>query len=143
MLLTMMNLKVIIMINLIKSIPLNNGELFVTTGGNRYHLASFDGALEIKEEQSTVPILGRLSNGTKSIRATLMLCDNLHNINSKEYETIGSVKVYEAQASVEVGHDTVPYKFSGLKFIDSDPINNTITFEVTDLYLIEKLLKHS
>ena len=131
------------MINLIKSIPLNNGELFVTTGGNRYHLASFDGALEIKEEQSTVPILGRLSNGTKSIHATLMLCDNLYNINSKEYETISSVKVYEAQASVEVGHDTVPYKFSGLKFIDSDPINNTITFEVTDLYLIEKLLKHS
>lgn len=131
------------MINLIKSIPLNNGELFVTTGGNRYHLASFDGVLEIKEEQSTVPILGRLSNGTKSIRATLMLCDNLHNINSKEYETISSAKVYEAQSSVEVGHDTVPYKFSGLKFIDSDPINNTITFEVTDLYLIEKLLKHS
>lgn len=45
------------MINLIKSIPLNNGELFVTTGGNRYHLASFDGVLEIKEEQSTVPVL--------------------------------------------------------------------------------------
>ena len=135
----------------IYKIPENKREVYQQVIGNvgaytsikGYDAITFDGALEIKEEQSTVPILGRLSNGTKSIRATLMLCDNLHNINSKEYETISSVKVYEAQASVEVGHDTVPYKFSGLKFIDSDPINNTITFEVTDLYLIEKLLKHS
>lgn len=70
-----------------------------------------------------------------------MICGNLQDINIKEYETISNAKVYEANASVECGGNIVLYKFSGLRFVDSDPVNNTLTFEVTDLYLIEKLLK--
>lgn len=49
---------------------------------------------------------------------------------------IHSGKVYDAVADV-VGVRTV---FAGLRFEDSDPIKNRLTFEITDMELIQRLL---
>lgn len=124
--------------NIIKTIPAENGELYVISAGQRDMLAKFSGRLEIIEHTNLVPILGEIQKGTKKIQASFIVCGNLEYQRQVADDFIHSGKVYEAAADL-CGERLF---LSGLQFTDSDPLSNELTFEIADLELIKKLLTH-
>ncbi len=122
---------------LIKTLPCECGELYATSAGQRRLLARFNGRIEIIEHTTLVPMLGTVQKGTKTIYASFMLCGNLEYQREADYQSIHSGKVYDAIADVEGER----LSFAGMRFEDSDPINNELVFNITDLELIQKMLK--
>ena len=122
---------------IIKTIPAENGELYVISAGQRLLLANFSGRVEIVEHTALVSILGTVQRGTKTIYASFIACEDLEYQREIENGFIHSGKVYDALADVKGGRIT----FAGLRFSDSDPIRNELIFEITDLELIQKLLQ--
>ena len=123
------------MITLIKTLNIQNASLTVITAGRRLPLAQFTGKIEITEHQSMAPVLGR---GEKKIYASFILCQDI------EYQTDDAFhtgKVYEAVGDVQGEHSCERLIFSGLRFEDIDPLNGTVTLEVTDLELIRKMIE--
>ncbi len=57
--------------------------------------------------------------------------------NGFGFDVVDSGKVFEAQAVVSDER----FAFAGLRFEDSDPLENELVFEIPDLELIQKLLK--
>lgn len=126
------------MITLIKTLNIQNASLTVITAGRRLPLAQFTGKIEITEHQSMAPVLGRMCKGEKKIYASFILCQDI------EYQTDDAFhtgKVYEAVGDVHGEHSCERLIFSGLRFEDIDPLNGTVTLEVTDLELIRKMLE--
>jgi len=122
---------------LIKILPCERGELYATSAGQRRLLARFNGRIEITEHTTLVPLLGTVQKGTKTIYASFMLCGNLEYQYETDYQSIHSGKVYDATTYVE-GERLL---FAGMQFEDSDPISNELVFNITDLELVQKLLK--
>lgn len=120
----------------IKVIPADNGELYMTSGGRRYCIARFSGRVEIEERQARVARLGTLQKGTKRIFASFVVCGDMDFRNGFGLDAVDSGKVFEAQAVV-CGERLA---FAGLRFEDSDPLENELVFEIPDLELIQKLL---
>lgn len=121
---------------IIKTIPATDGELYVTSAGQRLPLAHFSSRVEITESTKLVPILGTVQKGMKTIYASFIVCGNLEYQREINSEFIHSGKVYEAAADV----DNERLCFAGLRFEDSDPLKNELVFEITDLELIRKLM---
>ena len=121
---------------IIKVIPANNGELYMTSGGRRYYIARFSGRVEIEEKQAQVAILGTLQKGTKRIFASFVVCGDIDFQSGFGFDSVDSGKVFEAWAIVSGERFT----FAGLRFEDSDPLKNELIFEITDLELIQKML---
>ncbi len=121
---------------IIKSLSAANGELYVTSAGQRKALARFNGVVEIKEKQTLVPLLGATQKGTKSIYASFIVCGDIDYQMEIRGGFIHSGKIYDAVADIE-GVRTI---LAGLRFEDSDPIKNQLVFEITDTELIQKLL---
>lgn len=122
---------------LIKTLPCGRGELFVTSAGLRLPLAKFQGRIEIFETTNLIPMLGTLQRGPKTIHASFMVCGDLEYQTEEACNLIHSGNVYDATANVQGERIT----FAGMRFEDSDPVENELTFNITDLALIEKLLK--
>lgn len=123
---------------IIKTVPVKNGELYVISAGQRDTLAKFSGRVEIIEHTNLVPILGEIQEGTKKIQASFIVCGNLDYQREVTEGFIHSGKAYEAVADL-YGEWLC---FSGLRFMDSDPLHDELTFELTDRELIKKLLTH-
>lgn len=121
----------------IKVIPANNGELYMISGGRRYCIARFSGRVEIEERQTQIVRLGTLQKGTKRIFASFVVCGDVDFRNGFGFDVVDSGKVFEAQAVVSDER----FAFAGLRFEDSDPLENELVFEIPDLELIQKLLK--
>lgn len=124
------------MFTLIKTLEALNGELFVTSAGQRKQLARFTGEVKINEETMLIPVLGRTEKGVKKIYASFIVCGDLGYSRPLTDDSIHSGKIFDITADVN-GERLL---FAGLRFEDSDPIENTLTFEITDLELIKKLL---
>lgn len=122
---------------LIKTLDIQNASLTVITAGRRLPLAQFIGKIEITEHQRMMPVLGRMCKGEKKIYASFILCDNIEYCSDDE---IHSGKVYESVGDVQGERSCERLIFSGLRFKDSDPVTGNITFEITDLELIRKML---
>lgn len=125
------------MTTLIKTLNITNAELNVITAGRRLSLARFDGKIEINEIKNITPILGRPCKGEKIIHASFMLCDDI------EYQTqndFNSGKVYEALGDVQGESSCERLLFSGLRYEDMDVLSGKVTFEITDLELIRKMI---
>ncbi len=120
----------------IKVIPADNGELYMTSGGRRYCIARFSGRVEIEERQNRVARLGTLQKGIKRIFASFVVCGDVDFHNGFGFDAVDSGKVFEAQAVVSGER----LAFAGLRFEDSDPLENELVFEIPDLELIQKLL---
>jgi hypothetical protein len=105
--------------------------------GRRIPVADFDGNIEIIEEQSMVAVLGRQCKGEKKILASVILCNDVQYLTQSAFST---AKTYEAEGDVTGERKTEKLLFSGLRFADNDPVSGTLTFEITDLNLIEMLL---
>lgn len=125
------------MITIIKTLDIRNATLNVITAGRRLPLAQFCGRIEIAETQSIVSVLGRRCKGEKKIYASFILCENIDYKIDNEFN---SGKVYEAVGDVQGEKACERLIFSGLRFEDINPLNGTVTFEVTDLELIRKML---
>ncbi len=126
------------MTTLIKTLDIQNATLNVITAGRRITLANFCGRIEITEHQSLAPILGRKCKGEKKIYASFILCEDIIYKADNEFN---SGKVYEAVGDVQGEIACERLIFSGLQFEDINPINGTVTLEVTDLELIRKMLE--
>jgi hypothetical protein len=122
---------------IIKTLNIQNASLSVITAGRRLPLAQFTGKIEITEHQSMTPVLGRMCKGEKKIYASFILCQDIEYQTDDEFHT---GKVYEAVGDVQGEHSCERLIFSGLRFEDMDPMNGTVTLEVTDLELIRKML---
>ena len=116
-----------------KSIPMEKGRLFYITAGRRYPLADFDGEIRIYEEQELVPLLGSLSKGRKKIRATILICGDVKYLTDTE---IYDYMCFEAMGVI----NKEQLLLSALDWIDSGATDNTLTFEITDAKLVEKLI---
>lgn len=123
---------------LIKTLDIQNASLTVITAGRRFPLAQFAGKIEITEHQSMTPVLGRRCKGEKKIYASFILCQN---IEYQSDDTFNTGKVYEAVGDVQGEQSCERLIFSGLRFEDMDPLEGTVTLEVTDLELIRKMIE--
>lgn len=126
------------MITLIKTLDIQNASLNVITAGRRLPLARFTGKIEITEHRSMTPILGRMCKGEKKVYASFILCQDIEYQTDDEFNT---GKVYEAVGDVQGERSCERLIFSGLRFEDMNPLNGTVTLEVTDLELIRKMLE--
>ena len=126
------------MITLIKTLDIQNASLNVITAGRRLPLAQFTGKIEIAEHRSMTPILGRVCKGEKKVYASFILCQDIEYQTDNEFNT---GKVYEAVGDVQGERSCERLIFSGLRFEDMNPLNGTVTLEVTDLELIRKMLE--
>lgn len=125
------------MTTLIKTLNIQNASLTVVTAGRRLPLAQFAGKIEITEHQTIVPVLGRMCKGEKKIYASFILCRDMEYQMEDEFNT---GKVYEAVGDVQGERSSERLIFSGLRFEDMDPMDGSVTLEVTDLELIRKML---
>lgn len=121
----------------IKTLPATNGDLFVISAGQRFQLARFNGKVKIDEKRIFVPVLGTAQKGIKQIYASFVVCGDLEYLLEINETSIHSGKVFEAIADVAGER----LNFSGLRFEESDPLTNELTFSVTDLELVQKLLE--
>lgn len=126
------------MVTLIKTLNIHNASLTVITAGRRFPLAQFAGKIEITEHQSMTPVLGRRCKGEKKIYASFILCQDIEYQTDDEFNT---GKVYEAVGDVQGEQFCERLIFSGLRFEDMDPLEGTVTLEVTDLELIRKMIE--
>ncbi len=121
---------------IIKTLPMSDGQLYMTSAGQRHRLADFAGVVEIVERQTRVPMLGHVQHGVKSVFASFVICNEVDFAAGYDYQAILSGRVFDASAFV--GNEKL--LFSGLQYQDSDPLTNRLTFEIADLELIQKLL---
>ena len=121
----------------IKTLDIQNASLSVITAGRRIPLAQFAGKIDITEHQTMTPILGRMCKGEKKIYASFIICRDMDYQTEDEFNT---GKVYEAVGDVQGEQTYERLIFSGLRYEDMDPVDGTVTFEVTDLELIRKMI---
>lgn len=121
----------------IKRLDVYNARLFVISAGKRINMADFEGEVIIEEHQKEVSILGTRCKGEKKIYASFLVSDEIQYNNDEEFH---SGKVYEAIGTVQGEEKSESLIFAGLRFEDIDPISGSITFEITDLELIQKML---
>ena len=126
------------MTTIIKTLNIQNASLNVITAGRRFPLAQFAGKIEITEYQAMMPVLGRMCKGEKKIYASFILCRDMDYQAEDEFST---GKVYEAVGDVQGEQTCERLIFSGLRFEDMDPLEGTVTLEVTDLELIRKMIE--
>jgi hypothetical protein len=122
---------------IIKTLKIENARLNEVSG-DRIPLADFIGSIDISEERTYVPILGQRCKSEKRILASMILCEEIRYLSQ---ESFSEGKNYEVIGDVTGAREQKRLLFSGLRFYDDDPTKNTVTFEITDLSLIEKLLK--
>lgn len=120
---------------LLKTLPLSDGHLSMVSAGRRIPLGAFIGSVEIYEEESHSSILGNPCRGRKRILASFVVCDNF-DLSTE----IHSGNVYEAMGDVQGERRMERFCFAGLRFEDSDPVEEKLIFEITDLELIRKLM---
>ncbi len=121
---------------IIKKLPVTGGDLSVISAGERRPLAHFNGRIEIIEKIALIPMLGKVQRGTRTIYASFIICGDLEYQMETPDEFIHSGNIYEADA--DVGGERLC--FAGLRFEDLDPVADELTFEITDLSLIQKLM---
>ena len=85
---------------LLKTIPLSDGRLYATTGGMRCLLASTVPVLEVYENETTVPILGK-DRQIKKMSYSLMLCKDSEFTREVDIEYLQSVTAFDLTAQVQ------------------------------------------
>lgn len=85
---------------LLKTIPLSDGRLYATTGGMRCLLASTVPVLEVYENETTVPILGK-GRQIKKMSYSLVLCKDSEFTREVDIEYLQSVTAFDLTAQVQ------------------------------------------
>lgn len=122
----------------LKRLDATKAKLYSIAAGRRKHIADFTGEIAIVEHQSMVPVLGQICKGEKKIYASFMMCNDIDYYMKEEYQ---SGKIYEAACTVTGEEESEALLFAGMRYNDMDPVTGQVTFEITDLGLIQKMLK--
>ena len=85
---------------LLKTIPLSDGRLYATAGGMRRLLASTVPVLEVYENETTVPILGK-GRQVKKRSYSLVLCKDSEFTREVDIEYLQSVTAFDLTAQVQ------------------------------------------
>ena len=85
---------------LLKTIPLSDGRLYATTGGMRCLLASTVPVLEVYENETTVPILGK-GRQVKKRSYSLVLRKDSEFTREVDIEYLQSVTAFDLTAQVQ------------------------------------------
>ena len=85
---------------LLKTIPLSGGKLYATTGGMRCLLASTVPVLEVYENETTVPVLGK-GRQFKKRSYSLVLCKDSEFTRGVDIEYLQSVTAFDLTAQVQ------------------------------------------
>ena len=85
---------------LLKTIPLSDGKLYATTGGMRCLLASTVPVLEVYENETTVPILGK-GRQVKKRSYSLVLRKDSEFTREVDLEYLQSVTAFDLTAQVQ------------------------------------------
>ena len=85
---------------LLKTIPLLDGRLYATTGGMRCLLASTVPVLEVYENETTVPILGK-GRQVKKRSYSLVLCKDSEFTREVDNEYLQSITAFDLTAQVQ------------------------------------------
>lgn len=85
---------------LLKTIPLSDGRLYATTGGMRCLLASTVPVLEVYENETTVPILGK-DRQIKKMSYSLVLCKDSKFTREVDIEYLQSVTAFDLTAQIQ------------------------------------------
>lgn len=121
----------------IKELRIKNGKLNATAAGRRLHVANFTGRIEITEITSYVNILGKRCKQEKRIHASFIVGEDMEYLTD---EMFTEAAVYEAVGDVEGEQESQRFVFSGLRYIDSDPLTGEVEFEIPDQLLIKKMM---
>ena len=103
--------------HLIKTIKLENGNLYEIRGGGRYRLASCNIKLEIYEERAVLPMLGGCA--VKKRRAYLSICDGLKLAKKMDFDSLSEVFGFD----IEAEHRREDGIFELLRFCDIMPLS--------------------
>ena len=85
---------------LLKTIPLSDGKLYATTGGMRCLLASTVPVLEVYENETTVPILGK-GRQVKKRSYSLVLRKDSEFTREVDLEYLQSVTAFDLMAQMQ------------------------------------------
>lgn len=121
----------------VKELSIKNGRLNVVAAGRRARVANFNGKVEITKKTSYVNILGKRCKQEKRMYASFIIGEEMEYLTD---DTFTEAAVYEAVGDVEGEQERQRFVFSGLRYIDTDPLTGEVEFEIPDLLLIKKMM---
>ena len=122
---------------ILKELKISDGKLRAIAAGRRFRIADFSGRVEIKERISYVAILGKRYRQEKRIYASFIVGEEMEYWTDQPFT---EAAVYEAEGAVEGERESQQFVFSGLRYVDSDPVTGEVEFEIPDQLLIQKML---
>ena len=122
---------------ILKELRISDGKLSAIAAGRRFQIADFSGRVEITERIAYVNILGKRYRQEKRIYASFIVGEEMEYWTDKPFT---EAAVYEAEGTVEGERESRQIVFSGLRYVDSNPVTGEVEFEIPDQLLIQKML---
>lgn len=122
---------------ILKELKISDGKLSAIAAGRRFQIADFSGRVKITERTSYVSVLGKRYRQEKRIYASFIVGEEMEYLTDQPFM---EVAVYEAEGVVEGEKQSQRFIFSGLRYVDSDPVTGEVEFEIPDQLLIQKML---
>ena len=122
---------------ILKELRISDGKLSAISAGRRFQIADFSGKVEITERISYVNILGKRYRQEKRIYASFIVGEEMEYWTDQPFT---EAAVYEAEVTVEGEKQRQRFIFSGLRYVDSNPVTGEVKFEIPDQLLIQKML---
>ncbi len=122
---------------ILKELRISDGKLSAISAGRRFQIADFSGKVEITERISYVNILGKRYRQEKRIYASFIVGEEMEYWTDQPFT---EAAVYEAEGTVEGEKQSQRFIFSGLRYVDSNPVTGEVKFEIPDQLLIQKML---
>ena len=122
---------------ILKELRIRGGKLNAISAGRRFQIADFSGRVEITERITYVNILGKRYRQEKRIYASFIVGEEMEYWTDQPFT---EAAVYEAEGTVEGEKQSQRLIFSGLRYVDSNPVTGEVEFEIPDQLLIRRML---
>lgn len=122
---------------ILKELRIRGGKLSAISAGRRVQIADFSGRVEITERIAYVNILGKRYRQEKRIYASFIVGEGMEYWTDQPFT---EAAVYEAEGTVEGEKQSQRLIFSGLRYLDSNPVTGEVEFEIPDQLLIRRML---
>lgn len=122
---------------ILKELRIRGGKLNAISAGRRVQIADFSGRVEITERIAYVNILGKRYRQEKRIYASFIVGEEMEYWTDQPFT---EAAVYEAEGTVEGEKQSQRLIFSGLRYLDSNPVTGEVEFEIPDQLLIRRML---
>ena len=122
---------------ILKELRIRGGKLNAISAGRRVQIADFSGRVEITERIAYVNILGKRYRQEKRIYASFIVGEEMEYWTDQPFT---EAAVYEAEGTVEGEKQSQRLIFSGLRYVDSNPVTGEVELEIPDQLLIRRML---